>query len=117
MDNVMLCHSASDCEEAVDTATENGGDDSCAEIAVYCIGKFHDDDCLTREGMRAVFQCSERTLFRMVERFEVPPPMPLGGRSVWQIGRLKAWIVSSAQQKEAEALKEAKRLNVLHLKQ
>ncbi|MDR0363149.1 MAG: AlpA family transcriptional regulator, partial [Planctomycetota bacterium] len=112
MDNSTISHSTLDCGDAISMpalCAENDGEKKCAEIAVYNIGKFHDDDCLTREGMRAVFQCSERTLFRMVERFEIPPPMPLGGRSVWQIGRLKAWIVSIAQHKEAEALKEAKR--------
>ena len=97
--------------DGVIEAGEEGRVDN--ETAVFSLGGYHDDDYLTRTGMRLIFQCSERTLFRMVERFEIPPAMPLAGRSVWVIGRLKAWIANVARHKEEEALKEAKRLNIL----
>jgi len=60
---------------------------------------------VTKRELCRSFGCSERTLQRMVERFEIPPPMTLAGRKVWIAGKVRAWIVEAADRKEAEALR------------
>ena len=74
------------------------------------LGKYADSDFVTKSELCRAFKCSARTIQRMVERFEVPPPMTLAGRKVWIVGKVRAWLTETADRKEAEALKEAKRL-------
>ncbi len=76
------------------------------------LGRIADEDLITKRELCRAFACSERTLQRMVERFEIPPPMTLAGRKVWIAGKVKAWLAEVASGKEAEALKEARRLRL-----
>jgi predicted DNA-binding transcriptional regulator AlpA len=74
------------------------------------LGNYGENAYLTKPEMCRAFNCSDRTLQRMVERFEIPPPMTLGGRKVWIAGKVRAWLADAAERREAEALKEARRL-------
>ncbi len=76
------------------------------------LGRFADGDLITKQELGKCFGCSDRTLQRMVERFELPPAMTLGGRKVWIVGKIRAWLADAAGRREAEALKEARRLRV-----
>ncbi len=69
------------------------------------LAEYVDGDYITKAGLAAAFACSGRTIQRMVERLEIPPPMTLAGRKVWIVGKLRAWIAASAQRQEVEALK------------
>ena len=84
-----------------------------AEAMVFNLSDYAEDDYLTKAGMCQAFKCTQRTVQRMVDRFEIPPPMPLAGRNVWIVGKLKAWIANAADRLESEALKEAKRMNYI----
>ncbi len=79
---------------------------------VVRLGEYHADDLLTKHGMTRLFQCNLRTVQRMVDRYELPPSVQMAGHSFWIAGRLKSWIAGVAEMREAEALKQAKRLNV-----
>jgi predicted DNA-binding transcriptional regulator AlpA len=74
---------------------------------VMSLGKYRDDDYITKVGLAEVFGCTDRTLQRMVERLDIPPPMLLAGRKVWIVGKLRAWIAQAAERQEAQALKAA----------
>ena len=76
------------------------------------LGKYADGDLVTKSELCRAFNCSDRTIQRMVERFEVPPPMTLAGRKVWIVGKVRAWLTEVADRKEAEAMREARRLKV-----
>jgi hypothetical protein len=76
------------------------------------LGEYHADDLLTKHGMTVIFNCNLRTVQRMVDRYELPPAVQFAGRSFWIVGRLKTWMANVAELREAEALKQAKRLNV-----
>jgi predicted DNA-binding transcriptional regulator AlpA len=76
------------------------------------LSRFADGDLITKQELGKCLGCSDRTLQRMVERFEIPPPMTLGGRKIWIIGKVRAWFADAAERREAEALKEARRLRV-----
>ena len=82
---------------------------------VMSLEKYNDGDYITKIGRSEAFGCTERTLQRMVERLEIPPPMLLAGRKVWIVGKVRAWLAEAAARKEAEALKEARRLRVFDL--
>ena len=79
------------------------------------LGRFADGDLITKQELGKCLGCSDRTLQRMVERFEIPPPMTLGGRKVWIMGKVRAWFTDAAERREAEALKEARRLKVFDI--
>ena len=79
---------------------------------VMSLDKYSDTDFITKPGLAAAFGCTERTLQRMVERFEVPPSIYLAGRKVWIVGKLRAWIAKAAERQEEEAVKAAGRLRV-----
>ena len=81
-------------------------------IASISLGGFADGDMITKRELCRRLGCSDRTLQRMVERFEIPPGMTLGGRKVWIVGKVRAWFADAAERREAEALKEARRLRV-----
>ncbi len=76
------------------------------------LGRFAGGDLITKQELAQCLGCSDRTLQRMVDRFEIPPPMTLGGRKIWIIGKVRAWFTDAAERREAEALKEARRLRV-----
>ena len=77
--------------------------------ALITLDRFPDDRILTKTELAEALCCSPRTLNRMVEKFEIPPGIILGGRCVWIVGKVKLWIASSASRREAEAEKEAMR--------
>lgn len=93
--------------------TENMG--AAEAPATMNLGRYADGDLITKQELCRALNCAERTLQRMVERFEIPPPMSLAGRKVWIVGKVRAWLADAAARKEAEALKEARRLRVFDL--
>lgn len=86
--------------DAADDLTKTGS----PEI-VMSLAKYDDGDYITKAGLAEAFGCSERTLQRMVERLELPPPMLLAGRKVWIVGKLRTWIRAVAERKEEEAIR------------
>lgn len=86
--------------------------DAAGAASIISLDNYGDTAYLTKPEMCRALSCSERTLQRMIERFEIPPPMTLGGRKVWIAGKVRAWLTEAANRKEAEALKEARRLRV-----
>lgn len=107
-----------DPKSAPDEKAENT---SLAEIAVgvgtrpstlISLGKYNDADILTKKELCAVFRCGARTLQRMVDRYEVPPPIWLGGRKVWIVGNLRAWLDEIAKRHEKEAAKVARKMRI-----
>lgn len=88
----------------------NNTNTNTASAATISLAGFADGDLITKRELCKCLNCSDRTLQRMVERFELPPPMTLGGRKVWIVGKIRAWFAEAAGRMEAEALKEARRL-------
>lgn len=80
-------------------------DETVSPEIVMSISKYDDGDYITKAGLAAAFGCTGRTIQRMVERLEIPPPMVLAGRKVWIVGKLRVWIADAAQRQEEEALK------------
>lgn len=86
---------------------------AATNTALITLDRFSDDRIITKIELAEALSCSPRTLNRMVEKFEIPPGIILGGRCVWIVGKVKSWLASSASRREAEAEKEAVRRRVL----
>jgi hypothetical protein len=68
-------------------------------------GGFADGDLITKWELGKCLGYSDRTFQRLGERYAILPPMALGGRKVWSIGKIQTWFADAAERREAEALK------------
>ena len=66
------------------------------------------DALVDEAAMGRAFAVSCRTIRRMVDRYELPPPIRIAGKSVWIAGRVRAYINDAAERKE----KKAKRAHI-----
>lgn len=64
-------------------------------------------------SLAAALKVTSRTVRRMVSRLELPPPVQLGGRSVWMVGRVLEHIESALEDAKQEAVKELQRIQRL----
>jgi predicted DNA-binding transcriptional regulator AlpA len=64
---------------------------------------------LDETALAAALACSKRTVRQMVARHELPPPIPLAGRSTWVAGRVLAWIEAAAEGAQQAAAAAAER--------
>lgn len=58
---------------------------------------------VTEKALADRFGVVPRTIRRMVARRELPPPIAVGGRSVWFADRVLAWLTAEAERREREA--------------
>lgn len=68
-----------------------------------------EDTMLTEKAMAEAFNVCARTIRRMVTRYEIPPPIAVGGRSCWFAGKVLAWLHEAAERGAREAEKVARR--------
>jgi len=75
--------SGDDCYEG-DGQNRNG--------VITFLSKQHELDMLTEKGFALGLGVTPRTIRRMTERGEIPKPLLLGGRRVWQVGTLVEYL-------------------------
>jgi predicted DNA-binding transcriptional regulator AlpA len=68
---------------------------------------------LDESRLAAALQVTSRTARRMVASLELPPPVQLGGRSVWMIGKVLEHIEAALEDAKQEAVKELERIQRL----
>jgi hypothetical protein len=71
------------------------------------------DSFVTKQALCRLFDCSDRTLRRMVARQDLPPPDILNGKNVWRAGILGAWLADAAERKQAQNNADAARLRAM----
>jgi len=74
------------------------------------LARLPDRAILDEARLAGVFGVTPRTVRRMVDRFELPPAVPLAGRSVWLVGRVLAYLDSKAATAEQEAAQHARKI-------
>ena len=84
-------------ELALKKAAEKGVVDTLARLPEKTL--------VDESSLAAALKVTSRTVRRMVTRFELPPPVQLGGRSVWMVGKVLQHIESALERAEREALK------------
>ena len=65
------------------------------------------EELVTKRALCRLFECSERTVDRMVARRDLPRPVTVSGRKVWTAGTLGQWLADAAKWKQAEIDAEA----------
>ncbi len=60
---------------------------------------------LNEKAMAATFGVTTRTVRRMVGRHEVPPGIPLAGRTVWMAGKVLTFLEKKLKEAEESARK------------
>lgn len=66
---------------------------------------------LTEPAMARAFDVEPRTIRRMVNRGELPPGIPMAGKTTWIAGRVLAHFAARAERAEREQDKELARLS------
>jgi predicted DNA-binding transcriptional regulator AlpA len=90
------------CDEATATSEEPG-------LVIDELATLPERAMLDEARLAALLCVTPRTIRRMVSRFELPPPVPLAGRSVWFAGRILDHIEKAAEKAEREAQRQARR--------
>ena len=72
---------------------------------ISALAEFPREALLNENAMCRAFDVCDRTIRRMVARHELPPPVRLGGRSTWIVGRVLDWLNSRAEEAEQDARK------------
>ena len=54
---------------------------------------------------------TDRTIRKMVSRFELPPPIQFGGRSTWVAGKVIEWIIERADRAASKAQERERKIN------
>ena len=74
----------------------------------------HDpDELVSKQALCRLFECSGRTVQRMVARRDLPPPLTVAGRKYWQAGTLGKWLAAAARWKQAEIEAEARKVQAI----
>ena len=73
------------------------------------LAKLPEKAILDEAALAKALHVAPRTLRRMVNRWQLPPPVPLGGRSVWFAGRVLAHIEAAAIRAEKDAERAARK--------
>ena len=87
----------------------DAGADGRAGLVLDALARLPDKAILDEAALAKALHVAPRTLRRMVNRWQLPPPVPLGGRSVWYAGRVLAFIEAAMIRAEKDAEKNARR--------
>lgn len=100
-------------ESAEQTPTSNGGEapvlDQKAKggLIIRSFADLPSNAILDEEAMASVFSVTPRTVRNMVRRNQIPPAIPLRGKSVWVAGLVLAHILRAAERAAQNADKQA----------
>ena len=66
---------------------------------------------LSAKTLAGVMGLCVRTVWRMVDRCELPKPIKIGKRGFWKAGRVLVWFDRLAEQGERETEKQLRKIN------
>lgn len=75
------------------------------------LSRLPDKTIMDESKLASMLKITPRTLRRMVQRAELPPPISLGGRSIWLSDRVLSYLNTAAELAEKEALNQIKRIS------
>ena len=80
-------------------------------VVVSALAEMNDRALLDERALSVALHVTKRTIRRMVARFELPPPVPFAGRSMWQVRRLHEWFEARAERLARDAQRAARKLH------
>lgn len=104
-----------DCRQAGEQASTEttppiASDEGVGGLVILGLAGLPDRALLDETALAGVLRCTKRTIQNLVQRFELPPPLPLAGRKVWVVKSLMGWLEERSERLGAKAIKEAERL-------
>jgi len=79
-------------------------------IFISKLSEISEKTMLNQRAMAEIFCVSKRTIRRMVSRFEIPPPVHIGGQSMWVAGKVIEHIEAQAERLARDAKRRADKL-------
>lgn len=79
-------------------------------ISLVQFAEYPPDTLIDKDALAQALSVSARTLRRMVARFELPPPIKLGRRRYWVVGKLRAYLTERAATAATTSSENAARL-------
>lgn len=86
-------------------ADEGGG----VGLVLDALARLPDKAILDEAALAGALHVAPRTLRRMVDRWQLPPSVRLGGRNVWYAGRVLAHIEAAMIRAEKDAERAARK--------
>jgi predicted DNA-binding transcriptional regulator AlpA len=80
-------------------------------LVLSYLAKLPERTLVDERALASALGVSMRTVRRMVGRYELPPPVPFAGRSMWQVGRVLAWFEARADRVARNAQSVARRIS------
>jgi hypothetical protein len=77
-------------------------------LLLHTLARVPERTILDETRLAHLLHVNPRTVRRMVSRFELPPPILLGGRSIWMAGRILDHIGTAIDRKQKTAERQAK---------
>ncbi|HUT10562.1 MAG TPA: hypothetical protein VMY42_08700, partial [Thermoguttaceae bacterium] len=91
-----------------DPEAEKGEADGRGGLVLDTLAGLPDKAIVNEAALAKALHVAPRTLRRMVARWQIPPAVTLGGRSVWFAGRVLAHIEAAAERAAKGAERDAR---------
>jgi len=93
--------------------TEETLDTNGPGVLIDSLARLPEKTILDEHRLASLLGVTGRTVRRMVQRHELPPPISFGGRSCWFAGRVLAHLDAQFERAEREAERHAAKLRTL----
>ena len=80
---------------------------------ITALAKMDDKTMVDESALAAALKLSKRSVRRMVQRNELPPPFRFAGKSTWFTGKVLAHIEARAEREARDAERAARKLDGL----
>jgi len=79
-------------------------------LVISALAELPERTLVDERALAKALGVSMRTVRRMVGRYELPPPVPFGGRAMWQVGKVLAWFEARADRAARSAQNIARKI-------
>ena len=84
---------------------------SSEEVFTTDLSKLPEKMLLDESALAKILGVTKRTVRRMVNRFELPPPVRLRGKSTWFAGRVLRYIEDRAERLQRDAERRERKIS------
>lgn len=85
-------------------------DNIASSAIINELSRLSPETLLTEVALAEVFAVSTRTVRNMVSRYELPPPLKMGGRAMWRAESICNWIRLLSEMLEEKHMSQRKKI-------